>query len=153
MDSSYEANRVDLQTLAYAVGQLCAHVGDFYDVVGNFAVGFRDAILTGEIDDALSPVYTALSQAGPLRTVAVVPKFSDAQGQPAVPISEHYRWVFVALNELQSAADSTIALAAGEARAEGISWAQIGRPLEISRQAAQQRFGTPANVFADESDA
>jgi hypothetical protein len=42
--------------------------------------------------------------------------------------------------------------AVGAARAEGHSWAAIGAELDMSRQAAQQRFGARADEAADEGD-
>jgi hypothetical protein len=46
------------------------------------------------------------------------------------------------LAALSKAADLATDLAASSARESGRSWSQIGSVLEVSKQAAQQRFGT-----------
>ena len=45
------------------------------------------------------------------------------------------------LNQLAAAVQESLAIAVIEQRANGRSWAQIAKPLEVSRQAAQMRFG------------
>lgn len=41
------------------------------------------------------------------------------------------------------AAEGALAEAVAEARDDGATWAEVGRVLGVSRQAAQQRFGRP----------
>lgn len=45
------------------------------------------------------------------------------------------------LVELRTAVDEAIGAAVDGLRAEGFSWAEIGRDLGLTRQGAQQRFG------------
>src|SRR5688500_1282390 len=52
-----------------------------------------------------------------------------------------------AADELASLGDALIGAFVHEARAEGLSWTQIGTSLGVTRQAAQQRFvSAPARV-------
>lgn len=46
-----------------------------------------------------------------------------------------------ALNELSSTASNLIPESVSEARAAGASWVTIGNALDVSKQAAQQRYG------------
>ena len=45
------------------------------------------------------------------------------------------------LRMTRDTADSALEDAVGQARAEGMSWEQVGRWTGVSKQAAQQRFG------------
>ncbi len=47
------------------------------------------------------------------------------------------------LRMTRETADSALTNAVREARAEGMSWDAIGRWLNVSKQAAQQRYGQP----------
>jgi len=49
--------------------------------------------------------------------------------------------------ELEALADAVVDHFVGEARRSGCSWAQIGGALNISKQAAQQRFGSVPQPF------
>lgn len=54
--------------------------------------------------------------------------------------------LIAAASEL-SRAEDRLARALASARGAGASWAQVGDALDISRQAAQQRFGRNAGQF------
>lgn len=52
----------------------------------------------------------------------------------------------VELMKLRADVDEAIAAAVAGLRAEGFSWAEIGREVGMTRQAAQQRFGRQVTV-------
>lgn len=54
----------------------------------------------------------------------------------------HLGWQLIAANELRSVADNWTAQLVTEAREEHWTWAAIGDALEVTRQAAQQRYGS-----------
>lgn len=58
---------------------------------------------------------------------------------------QHLRSVRAAADALE-AADADLRRAVAEARAHGDSWGTIGMVLGVSRQAAQQRFGSAQDV-------
>lgn len=69
------------------------------------------------------------------------------KGQPATRLPaglpvDPLEWITTALARLH-AAEADLAAAAARARQHGHSWAAIGARLDITRQAAQQRFGPP----------
>ncbi|WMI32976.1 hypothetical protein SEA_PEGGYLEG03_35 [Arthrobacter phage PeggyLeg03] len=53
---------------------------------------------------------------------------------------ESIRWPLKAIKQEEARLHGYVNLA----RKEGASWTEIGKVIGISRQAAQQRFGTPA---------
>lgn len=56
--------------------------------------------------------------------------------------SEDWRDVLETLHRMDQTVASTIGTATTAARAYGLlSWAEVGAALEVSKQAAQQRFG------------
>lgn len=52
-----------------------------------------------------------------------------------------YKWQLVALSELRAVVEDMTQWRVDDAREAGQSWQQIGDALEISRQAAQQKYG------------
>ena len=153
MELPQEPTRRDVCELAYALGQLLTDVGDFYDVAANLAIGWRDAqMATGEKDAPL-PAYTGRGQIERMAAAGPGPNSRAGQARSSQTTKEHWRLILGALNELQSVANNTLASSVGDARADGLVWSEIGDALEISKQGAQKRFGTPPHVFANESDA
>jgi hypothetical protein len=69
-------------------------------------------------------------------------KGQPATRLPAGPPVDPLEWITPALARLH-AAEADLAAAATRARQHGHSWAAIGARLDITRQAAQQRFGPP----------
>ena len=70
------------------------------------------------------------------------------KGQPAAPLpatppADMLDWVTTARARL-AAAEAELAAAATRARQNGHTWTAIGNRLGITRQAAQQRFGSAA---------
>lgn len=59
--------------------------------------------------------------------------------------ASHFRRI-IAARQAIAAADAELRAAVGAARAAGDSWTVIGMALDVSRQAAEQRFGTATNV-------
>lgn len=57
---------------------------------------------------------------------------------------EAIRWPMKALKQEEARLHSYVNLA----RKDGASWAEIGRILGVTRQAAQKRFGTPSTTAA-----
>lgn len=70
-------------------------------------------------------------------------KGQPAAWLPASPPVDPLEWITTARARLR-AAEADLAAAAARARQHGHSWAAIGDRLGITRQAAQQRFGSPA---------
>lgn len=65
-----------------------------------------------------------------------------ASGVGVVNESEHhYKTVIAALNELQSVAGHVLEGIISDARDHSVSWSVIGDGLDVSKQAAQQKYG------------
>ncbi|QDP96509.1 hypothetical protein FOE78_11875 [Microlunatus elymi] len=67
----------------------------------------------------------------------------DLSGELNTDAAAYGRLIAVAAS-ISSEADSTLRSAVDSARTAGLSWEQIGSVLDVSRQAAQQRFGRAA---------
>lgn len=141
MELNQEPTRRDTIECAYATGQLVADYGDFYDVVANIAIGYRDNHIATAEPDSPPPAYTGDSQ---IRRPAVAdpePNSTAARIRRARESERHWIAMFAALNEIRSVAESLIQEAVGEARRDGMTWEQIGDALEVTKQAAQKRYG------------
>ncbi|MCS5497473.1 hypothetical protein NY547_09510 [Cnuibacter physcomitrellae] len=70
----------------------------------------------------------------------------DALDPDAAPVDDPraLRRIGLALRDIE-AAEGELRSSVAAARDEGYSWAAIGMVLGTTRQAAQSRFGTPAN--------
>lgn len=77
------------------------------------------------------------------RRAAAIRELRDAvDAVEAVPESGHAERLAL-LSGIRSLGDRALAAAVDDARAGGVTWQAIGEVLEISRQAAFQRFGKP----------
>lgn len=99
-------SRDDLRLAARALGEMLSHVGDFYDVAEEIAIGYANE---SKQEDASRERFLSLKLG--------------------------------ALNELQSVANNVMEWVVDDMRDEHMSWQQVGDVLDVSRQAAQQRFG------------
>jgi len=107
--------------------------------------------LTSTILDVMSTseeVKAAAHQLGAMLAEAhadfydVVEAFSEGYAEGRAATGERVFLVKLgALNELQSVSNNTITDYVQDARAAHVSWSQIGDALDVSRQAAQQRYG------------
>lgn len=67
----------------------------------------------------------------------------DPRNLQEVPIGELR--AITSLADTIHEAEAALASAVDRARHDGRSWSQIGTALGVSKQAAQQRYGTPIN--------
>jgi hypothetical protein len=119
MNTSPEPTRSDLQLAARRLGELAGHhVGDFFDIVEEIARGYAEH---------LEPT----------------PKSFRNQHEHDQHRERRVRLQLNALNEMQLVARDVIEWRVDDARELRMSWQQIGDALEMSRQAAQQRYGKP----------
>lgn len=103
--------REELKEAARKLGAMMAeHVGDFYDVVEMIAVGYGEELAKHHPVD--SQEYN----------------------------ERHVSCQLSALNELQSVANTVIGWKVEDGRGLHMSWQSIGDALDISRQAAHERF-------------
>jgi hypothetical protein len=142
MTSTQDVDREDTRRLAYAVGQLVAEAGDFYDVVEYLALGYRDYVLSGNMTDFTRAVYTGSRQIAAGPEASTVPNFSAGQDGRGWDKSDLFKWPLVAMNEMRSVAEHSIAAVVGEARAARVTWSAIAEGLDITKQGAQKRYGT-----------
>lgn len=149
MDSTPEPTKQELCELAYAVGQLVADVGDFYDIAANVAIGYRDATIATADRDSPPAAYTGSSQIPRVGVVAVEPNFIADQESRYRVSKDHWNAVLVSLGALQSAIDSTIASSVGDARADGVTWEEIGDALGLTKQGAHKRYGSPVVILSE----
>lgn len=136
---------------AYALGQLVAVAGDFYDVLSNVAIGYRDSHLATGEDAAPPPAYTGSSQLGPIDVVVAQPDLPADQERRRRERERHWTLILGVLNEIRSVSDNLIAETVGEARRDGMVWSQIADALEVTRQAAHKRYGSPSAVYNEVS--
>lgn len=111
-----------LRLAAHALGRMAALVGDFYDVLEEFARG-----------------YATRSYSTP----------ESGVDSPSVELSKKHAYIRLqigALNEARSVAQELIAWRVDDARDAFMSWQVIGEALEISKQAVQQRYGPKAHI-------
>lgn len=134
-----EPTREQLLLAALRLGELVAQVGDFYDVAEEIARGYAWR-LTGKNAGPCPPAHTGSVKSAGSGVVAVEAFSSPDQEEPAATIDLRLELRFAALHELQSVSGNLIAELVGNARARYWTWEMIGEALEISKQAAQQRF-------------
>ena len=133
--------KFQLRALARLVGDMLADVGDFYEVIEEICIGYANGV-TGRADDTPHPAYTSLVKSGPGADVVVEPFGGAAQGAGYPRTKGHLRWQLVAANELRSVTDNWVGQLVTDAREEHWSWSEVGDALEVSKQAAQQRYGS-----------
>ena len=133
--------KFQLRALARLVGDMLADVGDFYEVVEEICIGYANGV-TGRADDTPHPAYTSLVKSGRGGDVVAEPFAGSDQGAGYPRTKGHLRWQLVAANELRSVANNWVAQLVVDAREEHWAWSEIGDALEITRQAAQQRYGS-----------
>jgi hypothetical protein len=101
-------------------------------------------------DPTLRPACTLTATARyggvPLCPSCAARRSTVGKGEPPRPLPpgpalDVLAWIDAAHGELR-AAERTLAAAVARARQHGHSWSTIGARLGISRQGAQQRFGT-----------
>lgn len=136
-----QPRRQQIRNMARIVGDMLSDAGDFYDVMEEICIGYANGV-TGHIDLPVSPAYTSLVKSPADVDVAVEPNSSSDQGAAAPRSKAHLRWQLVASNELSSVAQNWRAQLVVDAREEHWTWQEIGDALEITRQAAQQRYGS-----------
>jgi hypothetical protein len=140
-DDTSKITNANVRHMARILGDMLADAGDFYDVLEEICIGYANGV-TGRFDGLASPVHTSLvkSPAGP--AVGAEANFSSDQGAGYPRSKSHLRWQLVAANELSSVATNWRAQLVVDAREEHWTWQEVGDALEISRQAAQQRYGS-----------
>lgn len=103
--------REELREAARKLGAMMAeHVGDFYDVAENLAAGYAESL------------------------AAHLKPESQEYAERSIQCQ------LGALNELQSVSNTVIGWRVDDAREAFMSWEKIGDALDISRQAAHERF-------------
>lgn len=135
-----DPTRSNLRLAARQLGALIPHLGDFYDVIEEIAIGWAEGLEAADAA-AASAVYTSLVESGPGRVAGGEAVFAAAQEEPAPAMRFLLRSQLAALNELRSVAGNVMEWRVEDARASLWSWSEVGEALEISKQAAQQRFG------------
>lgn len=69
---------------------------------------------------------------------------ADHGGQIGQPLHQTALDLVQLLRMVRETADSALPYAVASARADGASWERIARVLDVSKQAAQQRYGAHA---------
>lgn len=133
--TSYHVRRA-----ARLLGMMAARAGDSYDVLEEFAEGWA-YVVSGAADEDTSAAHTTpvQSPAGPVAGGEAV--FTAAQAAPAPTTTEQLRLQLAILASLQSSVATVIEWRVDDARTARMSWAEIAEPLEVSKQAAHQRYG------------
>lgn len=144
-----DPSRSNFRLAARQLGELVADLGDFYDIAEEIAIGWATAVRNGG-PLAPSAAYTTPGQMPAGAEVAVEANFAADQGAAALPSAAHIFSQLCALNELRSVAGNLIQWRVDDARERGMSWQDIGDALEISRQAAQQRYGKVPTKIQDQ---
>lgn len=133
-------NKNQLRAAARIVGQMLSQVGDFYDVAEEIANGYALGTLHG-VEPQHNPAYTGPRQIRGELAEGVEPNSGAAQDTAAPPSKEYLRQCLIALNELRSVSANVIPWRVDDAKNSGMLWSEIGDALEITKQAAQQRYG------------
>jgi hypothetical protein len=91
-------------------------------------------------------------QLGDLIAVAVASLDPDIQDRIRTDPSAHLDLISL-MADAEQQSGQLLASAVGAARSAGFGWEAIGRQLGISRQAAQQRFGSPGSGNVEDGQA
>jgi hypothetical protein len=140
METPLEPTKVGLRANAHHLGQVAAQVGDFYDVLQAFVESYAAWMAVTESGAAPPSVYTGSSQAGQLAEVFAEPNSGAAQEESRQTRESRLEWELTALTDLDRVVETVLAWTVEDARAEGMSWEQIARRLEITRQGAMARY-------------
>lgn len=161
MDESSAQQRQDLRLAARDVGAQLAAVGDFFDVIDEVAIGWANANLYLSGPPARPPAvpasegrpaaYTGPGQMPADSAGVVEPDFGAAQASQGPGIVElgldgysndfRLKLQLIALNEMAGVVRDVLEWRVDDARDRRWSWQRIGDALEMSRQAAHQRWG------------
>lgn len=141
METAREYTKADLIDAAAFVGRRTADVGDFYDVVESVAQGYSQGVRGVQRRPAGSPAHTTPSQIEPAAVASVEPDSTAAQGPPATDRESVLKWELVALEGILRSASEVLRWRVDDARDAGMTWSEIGDILEVSKQAAQQKYG------------
>lgn len=135
--------RDEFRRAARELGQHLAQVGDFYDIAEEIAIGYA----TGHMGIDWPPssaAYTTGPQAGqPPAASSELNSRLDQERRRQLR-ERHLLLQISALNSLKASADNVTSWRVDDARDNLASWQNIGDSLDVSKQAAQQRFGAAA---------
>jgi hypothetical protein len=147
-ENSGNTGRDHLRLHARQLGELLSQVGDFYDITEEIAIGYASGTM-GSSWPPPSPAYTTGPQAGQPPAASIEPNSAADQENSRRLRERHVLLQLGALNELRSVANSITSWRVDDARDLLASWSQIGQALDISKQAATQRFGAAARGYKE----